>query len=72
MSEAMLVVIASFAFAGAAVLAIVSGGEGGIDGTGKWIAECVSWHMATETITAAIGRWRLATLTTIGGNGDRP
>ncbi len=29
-SEAMLMAIASFAFAGAAVLAIVSGGEGGI------------------------------------------
>ena len=34
MSEAMLVAIASFAFAGAAVLTIVSGSEGGIGESG--------------------------------------
>jgi hypothetical protein len=34
LSEAMLVAIASFAFAGAAVLTIVSGGEGGIGESG--------------------------------------
>ena len=34
LSEAMLVAIASFAFAGAAVLAIVSGGKGGIGESG--------------------------------------
>ena len=33
-SEAMLVALASFAFAGAAVLGIVSGGEGGIGESG--------------------------------------
>ena len=36
------------------------------------IAECVSWHMAMETMTAAIGRRRLPALTTIYNNGDRP
>ena len=34
LSEAMLVALASFAFAGAAVLGIVSGGEGGIGESG--------------------------------------